>query len=59
MLPFTVYILQSECGKHYYTGFTEDLSNRLQHHNEGGNPHTSKYRPWRLKTSISFRIRPH
>ena len=54
MQTYTVYILRSDCGAHYYTGFTEDLSARLAHHNSGGNPHTSKFRPWHLKTAISF-----
>ncbi len=36
------------------TGFTEDLESRLKSHNQGNNPHTSKYRPWRVKTAIAF-----
>ena len=38
----------------YYTDFTEDLDSRLQSHNRGDNPHTSKYKPWRIKTAIAF-----
>jgi hypothetical protein len=37
-----------------YTGFTEDLHARLKHHNSGGDPHTAKYGPWRVKTAIAF-----
>jgi len=37
-----------------YTGFTEDLEARLVHHNAGGDPHTAKYRPWRMKTALAF-----
>lgn len=52
---FYVYILQSESeGEHYYTGFTTDLEARLLKHNSGGVPHTSRYRPWRIKTAIAF-----
>jgi predicted GIY-YIG superfamily endonuclease len=52
---YHVYILQTlATPHHYYTGFTEDPDNRIRHHNEGGNPHTAKYRPWRIKTLISF-----
>ena len=52
---FYVYILQSENNtRHFYTGFTEDLQERLKAHNSGCVPHTSKYRPWRIKTAIAF-----
>ena len=53
-----VYILLSEKGgSHRYTGLTDDLENRLKSHNQGSNPHTSKYRPWRIETAIAFRSR--
>jgi len=39
---------------HFYTGFTENLELCLKHHNSGGDPHTAKYRPWRIKTAIAF-----
>jgi predicted GIY-YIG superfamily endonuclease len=38
----------------FCTGFTENLDTRLVHHNSGGDPHTAKYRPWRIKTAIAF-----
>ena len=57
---FYVYILRSEaCPPHFYAGFTEDLDGRLAHHNSGGDPHTAKYRPWRIKTAIAFTDREH
>jgi predicted GIY-YIG superfamily endonuclease len=50
-----VYILQTEKSPfHFYTGFTEDLPSRLNRHNSGGDPHTAKYRPWRIKTAMAF-----
>ncbi|HET7105429.1 MAG TPA: GIY-YIG nuclease family protein [Candidatus Acidoferrum sp.] len=50
-----VYILQSMAdGKHFYTGITDDLKARLSVHNSGGVTHTSKYRPWRIKTYVGF-----
>jgi putative endonuclease len=49
-----VYILQSEDGFHFYTGATEDLRERLEKHNAGDVPHTSKFRSWRLKTYLAF-----
>ena len=52
---YYVYILESQNSpRHYYVGFTEDLENRLRSHNNGQVSHTSKYRPWRIKTAIAF-----
>lgn len=39
---------------HFYTGVTENLEARLQKHNSGEVPHTSKFKPWRIKTAIAF-----
>jgi predicted GIY-YIG superfamily endonuclease len=50
-----VYILVSEKDQEkHYIGTTSDLSARLKKHNEGGSPHTSKFRPWRIETAIAF-----
>jgi predicted GIY-YIG superfamily endonuclease len=50
-----VYIPQSiDFPDRYYVGLTEDLKARLSKHNHGEVSHTSKYKPWRLKTYISF-----
>jgi predicted GIY-YIG superfamily endonuclease len=59
MKGFTyVYILFSEKeSNHRYTGLTDDLEARLKSHNQGNNPHTSKYRPWIIETAIAFRSR--
>jgi putative endonuclease len=52
---YYVYILRSkETPYHYYTGFTENMIDRLTHHNSGGDPHTAKYRPWDIKTYMAF-----
>ncbi len=52
---YYAYILESvENPKRFYVGFTEDLESRLKSHNQGSNPHTSKHRPWRIKTAIAF-----
>jgi putative endonuclease len=45
-----VYILESEDSEHFYVGITDDVPARLAKHNAGEVAHTSKYRPWRLKT---------
>lgn len=50
-----VYLLRSETHPDQtYVGYTRDLQNRLKVHNQGGSPHTSKYRPWRLVTYLAF-----
>lgn len=51
-----VYILvsQQDSARHY-TGMTTDLASRLKEHNRGVCSHTSKYRPWKIETSIAFR----
>ena len=53
-----VYILVSEKDPTaHYTDLTDDLPARLKKHNEGGVPHTSKFRPWHIVTAIAFRQR--
>ncbi len=50
-----VYILQSlDFPELFYTGLTTDLRKRLTEHNAGKSIHTNKFRPWALRTYISF-----
>ena len=50
-----VYISQSETDPNrFYTGCTHDLRTRLIRHNLGEVRHTSKLRPWRVKTYIAL-----
>jgi putative endonuclease len=50
-----VYILQSLADPdHFYSGITDDLKARLSAHNSGAVIHTSKYRPWRIKSYVAF-----
>lgn len=52
---FYVYLLQSEARPdQHYTGFTTDIEGRLKAHNAGRSPHTSKFRPWRLRAHFAF-----
>jgi len=52
---YYAYILESQnFPHHYYVGFTEDLQSRLKSHNNGQVAHTSKHRPWRIKTAVAF-----
>ena len=53
-----VYILSSKVDPtRHYTGLTEDLEKHLKDHNSGKVPHTEKYRPWWIETSVAFRFR--
>ena len=53
---FYVYILKSQIYPNkIYIGQTKDVVQRLCVHNTGGSPHTSKYKPWSLVTSIFFK----
>jgi predicted GIY-YIG superfamily endonuclease len=52
---YYVYIIQSlKDPNRFYTGFSEDLDTRLNAHNQSKDPHTAKYKPWKIKTAISF-----
>ncbi|HET7536803.1 MAG TPA: GIY-YIG nuclease family protein [Candidatus Didemnitutus sp.] len=37
-----------------YTGFTEDIRQRLRDHNDGCNSATAPFKPWKLKGYIAF-----
>ena len=52
---WTVYILRSvNHPDQRYIGMTNDLDARLAKHNSGGSPHTAKFRPWELETTVGF-----
>ncbi|MBP7055857.1 MAG: GIY-YIG nuclease family protein [Candidatus Omnitrophica bacterium] len=52
---YIVYILVS---KQYldriYIGLTEDITQRLDEHNNGKSSYSKKYGPWELRTYITF-----
>jgi putative endonuclease len=49
-----VYILQSEADSNrFYIGRTEALRARILRHNSGQVRHTSKWKPWRIKTYVA------
>jgi len=55
VLVHWVYLIQSiPFPNEKYTGQTEDLPARLKKHNEGGSPHTSKFKPWKLVAAVQF-----
>jgi predicted GIY-YIG superfamily endonuclease len=50
-----VYLIESLSAQgQRYVGVTTDLKQRLQDHNAGKSPHTSKFIPWKLTTYIAF-----
>ena len=52
---FYVYLIQSiNNPEKIYVGYTDDIKQRLQTHNNGQSPHTAKYKPWRLMTCLAF-----
>ncbi len=52
---YYVYVIQSvKFHEKYYTGFTENIDERLKCHNGGSVFHTAKYRPWKMLVHISF-----
>ncbi|MFH1029987.1 MAG: GIY-YIG nuclease family protein [bacterium] len=61
---YYVYIIQSiNFPKQIYTGFSEDIKNRINDHNKGKSVHTNKFKPWKLiyycvfnnkKTALDF-----
>jgi predicted GIY-YIG superfamily endonuclease len=52
---YYVYIIQSlKDPNRFYTGFTEELESRLTAHHQSKDPHTAKYKPWKIKTATAF-----
>ena len=56
-MPYYVYIIYSLKLDKFYVGYTEDISVRLNQHNEGISSFTSKARDWDLKYTEDFRSR--
>ncbi len=52
---FYVYLLRSQSSPaQVYTGFTENLRQRLAEHNSGKSPHAKQYTPWNFETYLAF-----
>ena len=57
---YYAYILESlKYPNQHYIGHTSNLKERLCKHNTGGCPHTSKYRPWKIKLYVAFEDLEH
>lgn len=52
---FYVYIIKSKIyPDQYYTGFSENIDERLEEHNCGKSIHTAKFKPWVLVYYSTF-----
>ena len=52
---YYVYMLSDVATRtHHYVGMTEDIENRFAEHNSGKSLHTAKFRPWKIKTYITY-----
>jgi len=52
---YYVYLIRSlSHPEQAYTGFTEDLKQRMRAHNAGESKHTAKYLPWELISYHAF-----
>jgi putative endonuclease len=45
---YYVYVLKSEVDGSWYIGYTEDIENRIQQHNNGESLYTKRKIPWRI-----------
>ena len=53
---FYVYFIKSLSYPHeVYVGYTKNLKERLDQHNNGISFHTSKYKPWDLEVYVGFK----
>lgn len=50
-----VYLIRSiNFPEQTYTGYTADITQRLDDHNSGKSVHTQKYRPWEMVSYVAF-----
>ena len=53
-MSYSVYIIKSRVDGTYYIGSTQDLSERIERHNQGRSKYTKAKRPWELVYSEEF-----
>ncbi len=52
---YYVYLIRSiPSPDQIYVGFTQDLRERFERHNQNDSPHTAKFGPWELVSYFSF-----
>jgi len=50
-----VYLIQSlSFPDQIYIGCTQNIDQRLMHHNSGKSPHTNKFKPWKIIVYLGF-----
>jgi putative endonuclease len=53
---YFVYLIKSiKFPDQLYVGYTINLEERIEKHNEGGSIHTTKYKPWELIAYFAFK----
>ena len=50
---YVVYVLKMSNAQ-LYVGYTNNLTRRLQEHNNGYVLYTKRYKPWKIETYIAF-----
>ena len=56
MHMYYVYIIKSEKDPNqFYTGFSENIEQRIKDHNLGKSIHTNKFKPWKLIYYCAFK----
>ena len=53
-MTYFVYILQSLKDGSYYVGTTQDLSQRMERHNQGRSKYTKAKKPWQVSYSEEY-----
>ena len=56
-MAFFVYILKSINYERFYVGSTQDLTQRLERHNQGRSKATKPYRPWQIVYVETYQTR--
>jgi putative endonuclease len=54
---FYTYIIFSATLNVYYKGYTSDIKNRIEYHNSGKSPYTSKSNDWHLVFFVEFKTK--
>ena len=56
-INYFTYILESKVDNRFYIGQTQNVQQRLKHHNKGYSTYTKKFRPWILIWYQEFETR--
>ena len=54
---FYVYIIFSKTLNVYYKGYTSNIKNRLEYHNSGKSPYTSRSNDWHYVFYVEFKTK--